>query len=782
MEAIFIKILNMSLGAVFAVLFVLILRQLFKRAPKIYSYALWAIVFFKLIVPVSIESDWSLMPIHSETISTEIGMQKVPEIHSGRPVVDQFVNQSLPPADTAASINPMQVIVGVLMGIWMIGAFLLLAYSLFSWLRLKRQLREAKPIINSVCSTHLRDAAIQFTENHEINLENVFLQVGLETPFVFRGNIYLPEDLEAERLPIVLVHEAVHMRRKDPYIKTIAYLTAVVHWFNPFAWLAFHKMSEDMEKSCDEKVIQLLGEDIKAAYAESLLSFGIDKNKLGYCPLAFGESNIKSRIKNILNFKKVSLKMMALIILLIVGFGAGLILTPKTDELDLSFLNPDNNISEFAEADIVRVDQPRFKGYTHLSGKEVAEWIDLIQWQDSKVDEAPDLEPTFIVEQPQNGVKICLYETMPTLVLVTDGSHMRFFDIEEDSYKKMMLKVMSRSYFEPYETERLQTQSEELPIRETDDVNSVLALNEVLDSLFDEIMESPSASSNPEDYIKAHPEAYKEIISYGGNTLIYSFGAFEAGGESGLKGHLMMRACKDIYDVESDEIIADTGQAWYDAFKARAFQLKEEISPEEFEKYYPRSKQLVDFLEGTTQVYGDLTILPDYEYDGQDVDLKFAYSAIAKASRSSSRYGELGAFQVMSIQFHGRYQEENQVKLFVTVFEEGYRLKSDEVWSETGSVIPYAITYEDDGTGKYNWIKIQQSEDGGKFATSIKAYSVMPVSGKEIPGLADKIIQDYGSDDLKKLQRQHLIDHLNRYGQKGVYLVHSYDDERIPLN
>ena len=137
---------------------------------------------------------------------------------------------------------------------------------------------------------------------------------------------------------------------------------------------------------------------------------------------------------------------------------------------------------------------------------------------------------------------------------------------------------------------------------------------------------------------------------------------------------------------------------------------------------------------------------------------------------------------MMSIQFHGRYQEENQVKLFVTVFEEGYRLKSDEVWSETGSVIPYAITYEDDGTGKYNWIKIQQSEDGGKFATSIKAYSVMPVSGKEIPGLADKIIQDYGSDDLKKLQRQHLIDHLNRYGQKGVYLVHSYDDERIPLN
>lgn len=55
MDAVFIKVLNMSLTASYAIIFVLAVRLILKRAPKIFSYALWSVVLFRLICPFSFE-------------------------------------------------------------------------------------------------------------------------------------------------------------------------------------------------------------------------------------------------------------------------------------------------------------------------------------------------------------------------------------------------------------------------------------------------------------------------------------------------------------------------------------------------------------------------------------------------------------------------------------------------------------------------------------------------------------------------------------------------------
>ncbi len=63
-------------------------------------------------------------------------------------------------------------------------------------------------------------------------------------------------------------------------------------------------MSADMEMSCDERVLNEMGSKIKQAYSTSLLSLATGRRLINGSPHAFGEGNVKGRIKDILNFKK----------------------------------------------------------------------------------------------------------------------------------------------------------------------------------------------------------------------------------------------------------------------------------------------------------------------------------------------------------------------------------------------------------------------------------------------------------------------------------------------
>ena len=54
MQAVFAKLLNMSITGSIVIAVVLLARLFLKRAPKIYSYALWAVVLFRLLCPLSI--------------------------------------------------------------------------------------------------------------------------------------------------------------------------------------------------------------------------------------------------------------------------------------------------------------------------------------------------------------------------------------------------------------------------------------------------------------------------------------------------------------------------------------------------------------------------------------------------------------------------------------------------------------------------------------------------------------------------------------------------------
>lgn len=342
MEDLFLSVLNMSLTASYVIAAVMLARLFLKKAPKVISYALWAVAGFRLVFPFSFESVFSLIPFKSAPIPMDIATQPIPHVDSGIRIVDNVVSSVLPAAMPAASVNPMQVWLTIGAYLWLVGIAVMLIYSVVSIVLLKRRLNGAKLIE-----------------------DNIYRANNLRIPFVlglFRPKIYIPAGLTEEENRYIILHERTHIRRHDHVVKFLAYFILCLHWFNPFAWAAFLLMSTDMEMSCDERVLKEIGVETKKAYSMSLLSLAAERRIIGGSRLAFGEGGMKERIKNVLNFKKPSrviiVAAVALVAILSVGFAInrvtavtgdydfynfsvnGFMLGADTNEMDTSALTP----------------------------------------------------------------------------------------------------------------------------------------------------------------------------------------------------------------------------------------------------------------------------------------------------------------------------------------------------------------------------------------------------------------------------------------------------------
>ena len=286
MTDIFLGFLNRSLAAGILILAVVLVRLVFKKAPRWLLCALWALAAVRLVCPVSIESVLSLIP-SAEPVQPEIIVSAQPAITSGIPAVDAIVNPPLAAAFTpspAQSANPLQIWTFVAARVWLAGIAALLLYAAVSALRLRLRVRTA------------------------VRLEGkVYQSEFVSSPFilgVIRPRIYLPFGLEAGAQAMVLAHERAHLRRGDQLWKPLGYLILAAYWFNPLCWLAYILFCRDIEAACDEKVVRELGEGCKAAYSRALLACSVPRKLITACPLAFGETGVKSRIKSVLNYKK----------------------------------------------------------------------------------------------------------------------------------------------------------------------------------------------------------------------------------------------------------------------------------------------------------------------------------------------------------------------------------------------------------------------------------------------------------------------------------------------
>ena len=321
LENIFKNILDMSITASYVAIVVIIIRFVIKKMPKSFSFALWIVVLFRLVCPISFISKLSLFNLINRdgfrkidgvskniTVNNSISNISTTEVSNNNAAnytVDNLVNNT-----QGFEINFTQ-IVAIL---WIIGILILIMYFIVSYIKTYSRIKTA-----TLCSGNIY-------ESDQINTAFVF---GL-----FRPKIYIPINLTNQEKIYIIEHEKVHLKRKDYLIKIIAFLLLAVHWFNPIMWISFILMDRDMEMSCDEKVMKNLGEDIRTDYSYSLLNLAVNKNNTFNVPISFSENSIKSRIKNILRYKKPKKSVILIVVLLIAVFTLFLISNPKDDRLD----------------------------------------------------------------------------------------------------------------------------------------------------------------------------------------------------------------------------------------------------------------------------------------------------------------------------------------------------------------------------------------------------------------------------------------------------------------
>lgn len=291
------KLFNMSLTASAAIALVILLRLLLKKAPKVISYALWGVVLFRLLCPVSIESSFSLYNLfdapteESGTITSVIEYVPNNIVHTEYPTVtlpvpgiSDAINEVLPQGQEQLVADPLEAPMSFATYAWMAGVLGMTIYSIVSYVKLRRKLSVAVP---------LRD--------------NIFIADDIKSPFVvglFRPKIYLPCNLGDKEQEYIILHEQHHIKRLDHVMKALAFLALAIHWFNPLVWVAFILASKDMEMSCDEAVIRKIGGDVRADYSASLLTLATGRRIIAGTPLAFGEGDTKGRINNLSKWKK----------------------------------------------------------------------------------------------------------------------------------------------------------------------------------------------------------------------------------------------------------------------------------------------------------------------------------------------------------------------------------------------------------------------------------------------------------------------------------------------
>lgn len=311
MEMLFLKLLNMSINASILVAIVLVFRLVFKKAPKWISCILWALVGIRLIVPFSFESRASLIP-SEEPIPTTIVHQLNPQIDTSSQVINEYVSNSLAtsPYDSATKTGILFFALGC---IWLIGLAIMLSYLFISYLVLRNKLRTSTMYMKGIKQSDR-----------------------IDSPFVlgiFKPTIYIPYSISGADLEYVISHEKAHISRKDYLWKPLGFLVLSVYWFNPAIWIAYIILCRDIESACDEKVISVLDEDSRKGYSLALLDCSVNHKFITACPVAFGETDVKSRIRGIMNYKKPAFWIIIFAIIACIIVGICFITNPKNDKV-----------------------------------------------------------------------------------------------------------------------------------------------------------------------------------------------------------------------------------------------------------------------------------------------------------------------------------------------------------------------------------------------------------------------------------------------------------------
>ncbi len=587
MGAVFLKLLHMSLAASGLVIAVMVLRLIFKRAPKAIHCALWALVALRLLLPFSVESSLSLIPedVASGNIVSEwtndyiddvdihrsdsvyydaaigAGREPLSDGEGGYYVVTKH-DQLGEPATIGNTVVP------ILGWIWLVGCVVMLLYAVVSFLRIRKRVQVSLP---------LRD--------------NIWRSEAVDSPFIlgiFRPKIYLPYDMAEAQMHHVIAHEEAHLRRRDHWWKPLGFLLLAVYWFNPLLWVAYILLCRDIELACDERVIRDMDASAKKAYSEALLSCSLPRHMVAACPLAFGEVGVKKRITSVLNYKKPAFWVMVVAILACIVVAVCFLTNPKSAiDGKVYVYEKDGHLGYFTitlfEDGTFHYTEGMVSGY-YATGK----WL-----QEGNM--------ITLVDGKENGHGLVNF-------FMKDGDDLVF--LAEDSSNFIYIKVQDGERF-------TYTFDTEIPVPNGDwDMVQVMPIpayavsdiyidptdsSETIAGLFYIITASPADITKAADYLEAHPQEHEVLLNNSEATLRYIFTEFLMGGQTEPRGQVMRLVLDELAPEAQLRLYTETGQEYFDEWIAAADSVATQHGLEWLEENQPA---LYLALQIRSEIYG----------------------------------------------------------------------------------------------------------------------------------------------------------------------------------
>lgn len=273
-------IFNMSIVASFMGLIVLLLRKI-RLIPHRVSVFLWLIPFFRMCIPVGLNNPYSLMSLISKFTTRTVTVYE-----PGHDISFSATN-TIMAADTyypmTYKINVLEKVFAVAGTIWITGALAILIALTVIYITTRHEIRD---------SSHLR--------------ENIYLSGKVTGPAVYgiiRPRIVLPSSYKDKDLEYIVKHEKTHIRRGDNLWRILGFVTAAIHWFNPLSWIFLKVFLTDLELACDEMAMAGYEEEDRKEYARTLLSCSQSRSVM---VSAFGGAKVRTRIENVLSYKKMT--------------------------------------------------------------------------------------------------------------------------------------------------------------------------------------------------------------------------------------------------------------------------------------------------------------------------------------------------------------------------------------------------------------------------------------------------------------------------------------------
>lgn len=280
----FYKILYMSIIGIFVGIFILIARKIFdkKISPK-WKCIIWMLLMIELIIPIKFKVPYKYK--NTEIISISGLVEPIQDV----PAYEEIITKEESTPQKVENNNDISIenkeednlqyqvknifLYFILPIGWITGILANLAFIFLGEKNIKNNINGKKYIDNNLenlleeCKTKL-----EIKNNVEIVLQEFKKTpsiIGVFKPKILITPEFLRQDDKTKKY--IIMHELTHYKRKDLLFNYALLSITVIHWFNPFVWIFFQKIRQDVELATDEMVLEKLQENEKKEYGMTLI-------------------------------------------------------------------------------------------------------------------------------------------------------------------------------------------------------------------------------------------------------------------------------------------------------------------------------------------------------------------------------------------------------------------------------------------------------------------------------------------------------------------------------